>query len=325
MSYDYTTKCLVCPRYHDAAPCTHYECSHYCSDECKVVDMPVHKTLCKSFAQFKALSGLHKRRAIYLPVDGSHPEFVWLEMDEQTDYTDPNFPAMHRDFLGGSKDQIYIRIRQDMLSMASTLSDHPEIILVYGSIPPYTDQPLNESVSALLGKQVHDVRGPVIAYGLLEEAFKDGHYVTDLDTTDLGVIANWFLGIHREAKVTMLAVRVNSDREQRLSGRRFEPRSSECILPYASGECGTISQISVIFGMPLMIMMGAEGPNLGRTPQMLDRIKEIRSQLPPDSGNRTVTLLLIYMGNHILTADKDFGTIPEQYVSDSRPCKFTYS
>jgi hypothetical protein len=112
----------------------------------------------------------------------------------------------------------------------------------------------------------------------------------------------------------MLAVRVNSDPEQRLFGRRFEPRSPECILPYASGECGIMSQISVIFGMPLMIMMGAEGPNLGRTPQILDRIKEIRSRLPPDSGNRTVTLLLIYMGNHILTADKDFGTIPEQYV-----------
>jgi hypothetical protein len=66
--------------------------------------------------------------------------------------------------------------------------------------------------------------------------------------------------------------------------------------------------------MPLMVMFDPARPNYGRDSNMLRHMEEIRAQLPPNSGNRTVALLLIYMGNHELSDDKDFGTIPEQYV-----------
>ena len=191
MLYDYSHKCLVCPKLNNAAPCTNCECSYYCSIECKVVDLPVHRTLCKSFAQFKDRSDPAIRRAIYLPVDGPNPEFVWLEMDEKTQYDLVDTAAVRENFLGESGDVFTIRIEQDMVSMRRTYDKNPPIIvLAYGETPPYTDQPLNRSISTLLGKETHGVRGPVIAYGLLFPNDEGIHPVTDLDTTDLPVIAN---------------------------------------------------------------------------------------------------------------------------------------
>jgi hypothetical protein len=97
---------------------------------------------------------------------------------------------MRKNFLGGSKDDLSFRIRQDMVSMVSI---YPDIMIKYGSVPPYSDQKLNKSISALLGKEAHGVRGPVIAYGLIESEYEDGEhsgFVSDLDTTDLTVITN---------------------------------------------------------------------------------------------------------------------------------------
>jgi hypothetical protein len=318
MSYDHTTKCLVCPRHHDAAPCTHCECSRYCSDECKVVDLPVHRTLCKSFAQFSFSPTMEKRRAIYLPVHGPNPEFVWLEMDENTAYSQPNVTAMDRDFLGSSKDQFHFRIEQDMLSMTTTESGYPEITLVYGSVPPYTDQPLNKSISTLLGQEVHGIRGPVIAYGEFININEDGEkerFVTDLDTTDLAIITNWFLGIHREVEVTMPYVSLLSNRDQRTPSLAFGSASTmTASFLYCSGQWGIMSQISIHFGMPLMVILQYGVPNSG-DPMLHELAAERVSELPPDSGNRAVALLLIYMGNHVESADEEFGTIPEQCVT----------
>lgn len=194
MLYDCSHKCLVCPKLNNAAPCTHCECSYYCSIECKVVDLLVHRTLCKSFAQFKTRPGPAQRRAIYLPVDGPNPEFGWLKLDEKIQHDFVDTVAIRKDFLGDSGNFYVTTIEQDMVSMRRTYDRHPPIIvLVYGETPPYTDQPLNRSISTLLGQETHGVRGPVIAYGLLFPNNEEdgGRYsVTDLDTTDLPVITN---------------------------------------------------------------------------------------------------------------------------------------
>jgi hypothetical protein len=319
MSYEFSNKCLVCPREHNAAPCTNCECSHYCSNECRVVDLPIHKTLCKSFAQFETVPDIDKCRAIYFSVDGSNPEFVWLELDEETDYQQPNIPTMCKDFLGGSKERLHTLITQDMLSMVRTSEGFPEIVLIYGSVPPYTDQPLNKSISALLGIEVHGVRGPVIAYGQFVDPGEDDEEelsITNLDSTDLPVIANWFLGIHREVEVALPIVGVFSNYEQIKRGHRFGQESTmPASILICGGEIGTMSQISIFFGMPLMVILQSEGPNRLDSPVLRERAAKYVSDLPPNSGNRAAALLLIYMGNHIESADEDFGTIPERYAT----------
>ena len=75
-----------------------------------------------------------------------------------------------------------------------------------------------------------------------------------------------------------------------------------------------MSQISVIFGMPLMILMVTEGPNRERNSDEQELLQKLVSKLPPDSDNKAVALLLMYMGNHMETADEDFSTIPERWV-----------
>jgi hypothetical protein len=190
MKYNSRYKCSVCPRLGGTIPCKNCECSHYCSDECRVVDLPVHRMLCKSYARFKIFLGQSKRRAIYLPVDGPGPEFVWIEMEKESEYCLPRFEALQQDYLGGSKNHLLLQIPQDMVSMVKIF---PYIMLVYGSAPPYTDQPLNKSISTLLGKETHGVRGPVIAFGHTTHQRADGQrsdFVTDLDTRDLAVISN---------------------------------------------------------------------------------------------------------------------------------------
>jgi hypothetical protein len=77
--------------------------------------------------------------------------------------------------------------------MVSMVKIFPYIMLVYGSAPPYTDQPLNKSISTLLGKETQGVRGPVIAFGHTTHQRADGQksdFVTDLDTSDFAVISN---------------------------------------------------------------------------------------------------------------------------------------
>lgn len=315
MAYRYSDRCLVCSRWQNTFPCKHCECSYYCSIECQVVDLPVHRTLCKSFAQFECDLAPAKRRAIYLPVDGP-PQFVWLEMDESAHYDQPDFPAMLKNFLGYSKNYATFSIQQDMVSMAKTYYDQC-IMLLYASDQTYTDQPLNKSISTLLGKSAHGVRGPVLAFGQIAHEWEDGQqdlFVTDLDTTDLPIITNWFLGIHREVEVTISCVSAFSHCEQRKSGLRFNCAFMHARFVFCSGLWGTMSQISVIFGMPLMVLIDTQGPNCDRSPEEQKRLEEIVAGLPPDSGNRAVALLLIYMGNHTETADEDFGTIPERCV-----------
>jgi hypothetical protein len=65
MSYEFSNKCLVCPREHDATPYTNCECSHYCSNESKVVDLPIHRTLCKSFVQLETVPDIDKWRHLF--------------------------------------------------------------------------------------------------------------------------------------------------------------------------------------------------------------------------------------------------------------------
>jgi hypothetical protein len=112
--------------------------------------------------------------------------------------------------------------------------------------------------------------------------------------------------------VTIACVSVASNHERSDWGFGFCSISVPASFAYSSGQYGIMSQISIIFGMPLMITMDTEGPNCDRTPELQEHFDRLVAGLPPNSNNRSVELLLIYMSNHIDSADKNFGTIPER-------------
>ncbi|KEQ70412.1 hypothetical protein M436DRAFT_84508 [Aureobasidium namibiae CBS 147.97] len=76
-----------------------------------------------------------------------------------------------------------------------------------------------------------------------------------------------------------------------------------------------MSQLSIIFGMPIMLVLATELTNGGDTSHDLDEVRRCLSLMPPSLGNRVAKLLLIYMGNHYQSVDEDFGTIPERFHS----------
>lgn len=286
-----------------------------------MVDLPVHRTICKSFAQFKTKPNQTVRRAIYFPVDRPNPEFVWMKMDEQYDYTQPDLVAMRKSFLADSKDYMWpIHLEADYARM---LKIYPHIILGCSSKAPSLDEPVNQSITTLIGKQGHGVRGSFIAYGQIKLKNEDGQkypVVTDLDTTDLTIITNYFLGRHRYDGAEMDAVRIYSNRNSRL-GHRFNANTIISTKELCHGDLGLFSPISIFFGMPLAVMyrlpLGDKQPD---TPKIREAIEKLRAELPPDSGNRLASLLMIDMGNRKGAVAQDFGTIPAKYISCSLFC-----
>jgi len=109
-------------------------------------------------------------------------------------------------------------------------------------------------------------------------------------------------------------VRILNDYEWNKSGVRFESVTLPATTALCGGKWGTMSQISILFGMPLMVVLATELTNCGDTSKDLDDVRECLSLLPLSARNRVVKLLLIYMGNHWQSVDEDFGTIPERCV-----------
>ncbi|KAH0274340.1 beta-glucanosyltransferase gel2, partial [Aureobasidium melanogenum] len=283
--------------------------------ECQVVDLPVHRTICKSFAQFKTKPSPAVFRAIYFPVDRPNPEFVWMKMDEHYAYTQPDLAAMRKSFLGDSKDCLWpIHLEADHVRM---MKIYPHIILGCSLKVPSLDDPVNQSITTLIGKEVHGVRGSFIAYGQIKQEDEDGKkypIVTDLDTTDLTIITNYFLGRHRHDEAEMDAVRIYSNRNSR-PGHHFNANTIRSTKELCHGDLGLFSPISIFFGMPLAVLyrlpLGDRQPD---TPKIREAIEKLRAELPPDSGNRLASLLMIDMGNRKGAVAQDFGTIPAKYL-----------
>ncbi|KAI4730658.1 hypothetical protein E4T49_01662 [Aureobasidium sp. EXF-10728] len=308
-------RCRACPRWIDTIPCPNCECSYYCSKECRVLDLRVHGTLCKSFAHFKNRPGPNVRRAIYFPVDRPHPEFVWLEMDKRYAYNQPDLTAMRERFLGGSrKDYRWpAEIDEDIVLMTEI---YPQIIVACRPEPP---APLNKSLCTLAGGCPRPLRGPFIAYGQTRQEDAEGEdhpVVTDLDTTHLTPLLNDFLSSHLDETETITAVQIYSNGQQSKLGRRSSSTEFPSSYPFVNDEMGVMSQISIFYGMPLMVvfpqLFGGKFSEVHGLQEHLDSIR--RFQLP-DSGNRLAALLMMEIGTSMDSPAQDFGTIPETYRS----------
>lgn len=317
--YHNRRRCAVCPRKQETFVCINCGCSYYCSRQCKKLDEPVHQALCKPFEKLEDRPSESVRRAIYFPVDSPLPKFVWLQMDQRYDHRQPNLDDMRKNFLGDpqvSDDYVWpVEVDKDFVYMTEV---NPSIILGWGSKKPSTDQPLNQAITMLICNESHGVRGPIIAYGQTRATkglVSGTSCVTDLDTTDFTVIVNYFLGCHREIDTPMKAVRIFSNGEQSKTGYHFEPGFLLSSTLFCEGNSGITSQISVLFGMPLVLVSPLlSGLEHTDSSVVCDRIDELRSLMAPDKGNRIAARLLIDIGYHEESSADEFGTIPEQYV-----------
>lgn len=245
-------------------------------------------------------------------------------MDKRYDYKQPDLDEMRKNFLGDPKvstDYVWpVEVDKDFVYMTKI---NPSIILGWGSKTSSVDQPLNRAISTMIDNESHDVRGPVIAYGQMRTAHGPvdrSPIVTDLDTTDLNLVVNYFLGRHRDNYAQIKAVRIYSNGEQSRSGCRYDRGILLSSDVMCNGDKGIMSQISLLFGIPLVLVSALFfGEKYIYDPVVSDRIAEYCSLLPPDMGNRIATLLLIDIGYHEESSLNEFGTVPQKYVKSSSP------
>ncbi|KAI5197331.1 hypothetical protein E4T39_07332 [Aureobasidium subglaciale] len=304
--------CQACARLEGTKACAGCLCSHYCSKECQMIDRPTHLALCKSFAQFKWSPHPSVRRAIYFPAQGSEPKFVWLEMDRQYSYRHPDIEAMRKTFFADSKDYLWpIPINHDLVRLKSI---SPQIMLGCGSMS--LDAPLNSHVTRLLGGSSHTWRGSLLAYGCLQSPKEDEEYTycVDIDTTGLTAINNWFLG-RPEPNRKMLGTCIRSDKEKREYGSQFSEAGISSSDGLSNGTLGYESQISKLFGMPLVVLT----PTLKDLDRIQDsyRKQEYRRQMLQNYGNTMASLLLIDIGSRRTSPAGNFGTVPEHFLAQN--------
>jgi hypothetical protein len=242
-------------------------------------------------------------------------------MDKRYDYKQPDLDEMRKHFLGdpkASSDYVWpVEVGKDFVNMTKI---NPSIILGWGSKASSADQPLNRAISTLIENESHDVRGPVIAYGQTRKALDRSSIVTDIDTTDLNLVVNYFLGRHRDNDAQIKAVRIFSNGEQSRSGRLYDHGIFFSSHVLCIGVAGIMSQISLLFGMPLVLISPLYfGEQHIYDPVVRDSTHEYRSLLPPDKGNRIAALLLIDIGYHEESKSNEFGTVPQKYVTSFSP------
>ncbi|KAG9599945.1 beta-glucanosyltransferase gel2, partial [Aureobasidium melanogenum] len=261
-------------------------------------------------ASFFLLPNQAVRRAIYLPATRPSPEFVWLKMEQKYGYNQPDLSSMRETYLEDSEDCLWpVEINVDLVRMAKI---YPHIIFGCQSKPPSKDEPINRSITRLTGNDDHGVRGSVIAYGQIKQEGEDGvkqPIVTDLDTTDLRIITNYFLGTFRYEGPKFGGVRVFCDSESKPDCRSHStPVSSN--LAICNGEIGLWSQISILYGMPLVVIFATPLlPHQHDSPEVLEEIERIRAEQGSNSANRLASLLLVDVGNFENHVAENFGTI----------------
>ncbi|KAI5205893.1 hypothetical protein E4T38_04107 [Aureobasidium subglaciale] len=306
--------CEACARLERTKACAGCLCSHYCSKECQIIDRPTHLALCKSFAQFKYHPRPSVRRAIYFPAQGSEPKFVWLEMDKRYAYRHPDLAAMRKTFFANSKDYLWpIPVTEDLVRLKRV---SPQIMLGCSSSPASFDAPLNSCITKLIGGTYHSWKGSVLAYGYFQSDHDDEEHTvcTDLDTTGLTPINNWFLG-RPEPERKMLGAYIRSDKDKRKHGSQFGQAIMTPSDDFSNGTMGYESQLSKLFGMPLVILT----PTLKQLDgiQDPDRKQEMRRQMLQKFGNTMASLLLVDIGNRRSSPAEHFGRVPEHFLAQN--------
>lgn len=173
--------CEMCPK---AATSTCSKCdnSRYCSKACQKRGNKLHKVLCPSFKTFNDTtrpSPLH-RRAIYFPVNETHPRFIWFPFERKHGQYDS---PVCGDLLGPRTMMQFVTIRAN-LTLDRRLEDTITIMVREAGL--IDDSARNGSVAAVLTPLLrvqHQWMGPMVVYGEVGTAMYPNES-KDIDMTD---------------------------------------------------------------------------------------------------------------------------------------------
>lgn len=299
-------QCAMCPR--PGKACLRCTNIHYCSKEvsqviqilhsslttllqCRKEDWPVHRTLCASFSKFKDRPHSQVRRAIYFPVDGSKPEFVWLPMENDH----PVFDAINKTYFGSTD---MWPVSMDDNPLLNRTSDR-DILLQSGKYFAADGSKVNQCIYKLTGEN---------------NSFWRGQAVTDLRTI-LDTIMVRYRGVEE-----IKGVCINCNFDMRVPNR---PGFVTISVPQARdltlGLIGSDSTIARRFGMPLTVIA------LPREVTIKDheeRLQEARKQggeeeISTDFGNSMAGYLMLSCSLITDESLQKYGDIPKYWRSSS--------
>jgi len=165
--------CTMCDRV-GTLLCSGCKSIHYCSTACQRIDWPVHKIICKDYAQFvSARPDANHHSAIYFNPDEPQPRFVWLPFE-----CGHNHPSLeYLEQFGVSADRIKARSFQE-LPNNPMLNRHIEPHHILLSLPEAAnlcpccnkDSKPNDSLTKVDEELANFFRGRVLALGTHCEA-----------------------------------------------------------------------------------------------------------------------------------------------------------
>ncbi|KAG9952579.1 hypothetical protein KCU85_g1967, partial [Aureobasidium melanogenum] len=189
--------CAVCSK--PGKLCASCDNIHYCGAECQKADWKVHKLVCRTFKAVREPPGPNMMRVLVFPFNKTAPEFRWLPIrltKVRRPETGVLFGPESRYKKGMPAETDFRSIIQDpktgeRLRHRITIQFREEYKMD-GSLP-------NAAIRCLVGgPPALDVAGTVIAYSNVDVKRGQEARSTNLDTSDLNVIKDWFsLGYYR--------------------------------------------------------------------------------------------------------------------------------
>lgn len=255
--------------------CGHCQNMQYCSAECQQADWQFHKTLCKTFADFKERPSPNTRRAIYFPQNGDRPNFIWLPVDPQAQAkqkpngllvagksvdsaTESNYGMPKLDKEGGSclpSDCSPLgKFEDDTMSMALVMGptrrgEHLDHNIYVIGPRKGRDHVTNMCVLRTAKEPPHPIipRGPLIVFGMTKVVLPK--YTVDLDTNDLtlaldAMVAPWADGATPHFARKVAGVKVHSGAMPFLEDVKVPKR-------HPIFKSGTLSAIAEFEGKPV--------------------------------------------------------------------------
>ncbi|KAI5255785.1 hypothetical protein E4T42_01855 [Aureobasidium subglaciale] len=204
-------QCAICSK--PGKLCASCENIHYCDSVCQKTDWKVHKLLCHTFEDSREPPGPNMMRVIVFPFNTTKLEFRWLPIKPGKTQC-PDFGSFFGvgSMLGANKPAL-VDFRSFVQDPKTGVRLHHCITVMFRDGYKNDGSITSIAVHNLTGGPcISKLARPVLAYGNIDSLENEDVKCTNLDTSDLNVIKDWFAqGFYKCKNEQLYADRLNAN------------------------------------------------------------------------------------------------------------------